>query len=134
MKVYLASRFGRQAEMRALRSLLYEAGFGVVSRWLDEEWSTARGEPVTDDHRLKWSGYDFEDVASCDVMLNFTEPPGGCGSGGRHVEMGLALAWGKRCIVVGHRENVFHYLPQVEFCETLGQALELLKEIALCPR
>jgi hypothetical protein len=31
-------------------------------------------------------------------------------TGGRHVEFGLALAQGKRVIIVGPRENVFHYL------------------------
>lgn len=34
--------------------------------------------------------------------------------GGRHVEFGMALALGKRVIVVGPRENVFHLLPEVE--------------------
>jgi hypothetical protein len=35
---------------------------------------------------------------------------------------------GKRCIVVGHRENVFHHLPFVEFYpdwDTAKQALNL---------
>jgi hypothetical protein len=37
------------------------------------------------------------------------------GRGGRHVEFGAAVATGKRLIVVGHRENLFHHLPGVEF-------------------
>lgn len=39
----------------------------------------------------------------------------GGGRGGRHVEFGYAMAKGKRLIVVGHRENLFHEHPAVEF-------------------
>jgi hypothetical protein len=30
-----------------------------------------------------------------------------------------------RVIVVGYRENIFHWLPQVEFCATWQEALAL---------
>jgi hypothetical protein len=46
--------------------------------------------------------------------------------GGHHVEFGYALAQGKRIILVGHRENVFNYLPEIEFIETWPQALDAL--------
>lgn len=42
--------------------------------------------------------------------------------GARHVEFGLALGTGKRLLVVGYRENIFHVLPAVEYYETWGQA------------
>ena len=45
---------------------------------------------------------------------------------GHHVEFGYALAQGKRIILVGHRENVFNYLPEIEFVETWPQALDAL--------
>jgi hypothetical protein len=35
--------------------------------------------------------------------------------GGRHVEFGVAVASGKRLIVIGYRENVFRWLAQVAF-------------------
>ena len=38
--------------------------------------------------------------------------------GGRHAEFGIALALGKRVIVIGPRENVFHALPAVERYES----------------
>lgn len=128
IKVYLASRFGRQEEIRQHRERLRSLGFVVVSRWLDEEWSSARGQPVTHQHKTMWAAYDYDDVRSCDVMINFTEPEDNSyGRGGRHVEFGLAMAWNKRLVVVGHRENVFHHLPFVEFCETFEQAVALLE-------
>ena len=48
----------------------------------------------------------------------FTEPPQSVyARGGRHVEFGVAVSSGKRLIVIGYRENVFHWLPQIEFYE-----------------
>jgi hypothetical protein len=44
--------------------------------------------------------------------MSFTSAGGG--KGGRHVEYGLALGLGKRLIICGPRENIFHTLPQVE--------------------
>ena len=57
-----------------------------------------------------------------------TEPPREPSSsrGGRHVEFGIALARSKRLIVVGHRENVFHWLHMVEF---YSEWLELLRKL-----
>lgn len=57
--------------------------------------------------------------------------------GGRHVEIGVALmlasgccGWTHRVIVVGHRENVFHSLPEVEFYPTWDECLAVLREEA----
>ena len=52
---------------------------------------------------------------AADAVIIFTEIPNTIlATGGRHVEFGLALAQGKRVIivspVVSPRENVFHYL------------------------
>ena len=69
---------------------------------------------------------DFEDVAAADTVVCFLEPGGG-GSGGRHVEFGMALAWGKRTIVVGEPEHLFHTLPSVEAYPTWPQALDALR-------
>jgi hypothetical protein len=46
------------------------------------------------------------------TLISFTD--GAPARGGRHVEFGMAYAWGKRLIVVGPREHVFHALPLVE--------------------
>lgn len=64
---------------------------------------------------------------SADCVISFTEAPrSSANRGGRHVEFGIALANGARVIVVGHRENIFHWLPQIEFFETWEQALVIL--------
>ena len=62
------------------------------------------------------------------MLIAFSEEPraGGASRGGRHVEFGLALAWGKGVVVVGPRENVFHTLPQVEHFWRWPEALSAL--------
>lgn len=55
-------------------------------------------------------------MRAADLVVSFTEAEDAPASrGGRHVSFGVALALGKRLVVVGHRENVFHTLPQVQF-------------------
>ena len=70
---------------------------------------------------------DWADLMAADVCVAFTEPErSGPSRVGRHVELGAALASGHRVLVVGHRENVFTCLPQVEFHETWPTALAAL--------
>jgi hypothetical protein len=132
MKIYLASRFGRQAEMKAIRDRLVAMDHVVTSRWLDAEKNDAVGSIHPPKERKKNAIDDYEDVIRADAMINFTEAPGGCGRGGRHVEFGIALQADKRLIVVGYRENVFHYLPPVEFYGTVEQMLGRLAQEAHC--
>jgi hypothetical protein len=44
--------------------------------------------------------------------------------------MGMALATQKRCVIVGYRENVFHWLEQVEFFATWPAFLASLPAVA----
>ena len=67
----------------------------------------------------------LDDVAAADAVVCFLEPGGG-GNGGRHVEFGMALAWGKRTIVVGEPEHLFHTLPSVRVYPTWADALDAL--------
>lgn len=67
-----------------------------------------------------------------ELQINFTEPPRSNASrGGRHVECGIGLATGARIIVVGYRENIFHWLPRVEFCESWEAAKVLCSNTKL---
>lgn len=120
MKIYLASRYSRIAEMQACRDDLIKVGFTVTSRWVNGEHQAA------DDDTAAWRRFaqeDFVDLNAADTVVSFTEPPRtGPTRGGRHVEFGAALALGKGLIVVGHRENVFHALSAVEFYPSWAQA------------
>lgn len=66
----------------------------------------------------------FFDVLSCDLLIAFTEVPrSGHSRGGRHVELGIALGTMKQVWIVGPRENVFCWLPEVKHHEDFASLL-----------
>lgn len=117
--IYLASRYSRRDELKDYADQLMRAGHMVTSRWLygDHQISDdGLSEEGSEAERLWFAMEDYEDLKAADTIINFTEPPRSVASrGGRHVEFGMAVAHGHKLIVVGHRENVFHCLPLVEF-------------------
>lgn len=119
--VYLAARYSRHPEMLTYAEKLAEIGYDVRA-----EWITGLHDGTSDEECAR---IDFAEVQAADIVISFTEAPGekvGRGRGGRHVEFGIALGLRKRCIVVGYRENVFHFLPQVEFVDTPSELFRLL--------
>lgn len=135
MKIYLASRYSRRDQMRELAAELTRMGHEITSRWLETEWVNRPGDGAAapPEYREKYAAIDMEDVRAADCVVNFTEAPGDGSRGGRHVELGLAVAWGKRIIVVGHRENLFHHLPVVEFFNSQWDVLRALNAEAATP-
>ena len=137
MRIYLAARFSRREELRGYAGQLRADGPVVDVRWLSEEHDLPVGAPP--EAGVRFALDDFEDLAASDAIVSFTEEPGkalgGGARGGRHVEFGVALgflratvgAYGpSRLLVVGWRENIFHYLPDVEFFETWDEARRAL--------
>jgi len=150
MIVYLAAGYRRREELCKYREELRGMGYTVNSRWLDGEHQIdSAGNPIGENGEALVEGTlrsgellseheqteraaamreifardDMEDVTGADIVMNFTEPPRSAANrGGRHVEYGIALALGKRVIVIGYRENIFHYLPRVEFHESWDEA------------
>lgn len=158
MKIYLAARYSRREELCLYREQLRSIGHDVQARWLDGEHQiNESGAPIGNQGealvegdaggtseeasalRSKFALDDWEDVNAAELVISFTEPPRSkANRGGRHVEYGIALANKARVIVVGHRENIFHWLPQVEFYETWQQARESVerdrvRNILECP-
>lgn len=122
MRVYLAARYSRHDEMRGVRDVLATLGHVVTSRWIDCHTDvmgdhSASFTPEVLNERpqdcMRIARHDLDDVLAADAVISFTS--GGGGKGGRHVEFGYGLARGKRMIVVGPREHVFHTLSQVEW-------------------
>ncbi len=142
MRIYLAARYSRREELCRYRDQLRSMGHEVQARWLDGKHQVADDGTPIGDHgealveaggdaaailRAKFAQDDYEDVADSDVVINFTEPSRSRVSrGGRHVEYGVALALNKIILVVGHRENIFHWLPRVEFYATPAAAFSSL--------
>jgi hypothetical protein len=87
----------------------------VVSRWIDLKEEAGGFLTAPHDH-VRYAQADLEDIDECDVLVGFTASylgNAGPGRGGRHVEWGYALARGKRLVLIGAREHIFHTLPQV---------------------
>jgi hypothetical protein len=124
--VYFAARYSRHEELNSYRAELEALGIEVTSRWLDTQ-PRARSLYSEDDWRALGL-LDQEDVLAADTLVCFAEAEGEGGNGGRHVELGMALALGRRVIVVGRREHIFHYLPEVEVVESWPEALRLLAQ------
>lgn len=147
MKIYLAARYSRREELCQYRKELEAIGHEITSRWLNGkhqidkagvpigdkgeklvEGDSAESSAAADALRAHFVTEDLTDVQSAYTVISFTEPPRSTfgNRGGRHVEFGVALALHKRLIVVGYRENLFHYLPDVEFYESWQEAKEAL--------
>jgi hypothetical protein len=139
MIIYLAARYSRRLEMCAIRDELTALGHQVPARWLNGSHQIARdgmplteegerkfedGHPDADDLRMKFAQDDLADVLAADVLIAFTEQPRSDASrGGRHVELGIAIGLQECCqvpmrvFVVGPRENLFCWLPGIEYYE-----------------
>lgn len=136
-QIYLASRYSRRLELCGYREELQKSGYLVQARWLNGGHQLSNsgipigesGEALVEGDdgqsekaaqlRARLAADDWEDLTSADIIISFTEAPrSNASSGERHVEYGIALGLGKRVIVIGYRENIFHWLPQVEFYQS----------------
>ena len=119
-RIYLAAAYERNDEMRGVRDVLVALGYEVTSRWIDQEVSgqteaAGASELAVDPAAyVKFAHKDMDDLHAADTVISFTGG-GHVGRGGHHIEFGLALAYGKRLVIVGPREHVFHTLPEVEW-------------------
>lgn len=117
-KIYLAASYARRREMQSYAAVLETFGHQVICRWIAGSHSLDDGliSVGAFEAQVTWACEDYDDARQSDWIISFTEPPRSKYSrGGRHVEFGVGLATGKRMIVIGYRENLFHYLPHVEF-------------------
>lgn len=135
MKLYFAGRFSRLQELLANKHAIetkapeYGAEIEITSRWLlgGHEWVGTPDEEIPVERNASFASDDLEDLLEADAVVCFTESPrSGPARGGRHVEMGYALAIGKRILTVGHRENVFYCLPDIEFFPSWDDAMRRL--------
>jgi nucleoside 2-deoxyribosyltransferase len=126
MKVYLAGRYSRRSELRALIPLLKERNITVQSRWLNETLALdAKLSDVSPALCREFAQVDLDDIDAADTLVFFAEDPlVGTPRGGRHVEFGYALAKGKRLVVIGAQENIFHFLPNTIIYSTVQDFLD----------
>jgi nucleoside 2-deoxyribosyltransferase len=106
MKIYLAARFTRIDEMRGYADELKEDGHEITASWV---YGGEEGLTFSDIAAL-----DVRDVLRADTIVKFSEPYGSANpGGGRHSEWGVAIASGKQLYLVGPKEQVFDWYPDV---------------------
>ena|ERR1022692_90044 len=126
MKFYLAAGFSRKNEIADRCLQLNIRGISTTSSW---PWEDAPPETtltsITDEYLETHGLKDIAEIDAADGIILFTqEPTEPFVRGGRMHEFGYAHGKGKRLIVCGPRENIFHYLPQVEVFATWSELLE----------
>lgn len=110
---------------------------GAGEALVEGDAGSASDEAAEMRKRFAWE--DISDLLAADTIIAFTEPPRSSASrGGRHVEWGIALGINCfaadrgiihrafRLIVVGPRENLFHWLDEIEHFETWHECFESL--------
>lgn len=140
LRVYIASWFASKDLIKERAKQLTTEGIEITSRWLDEKVaSNVQVQDIEDEYNRDTARDDIQDIlTSTVVVLNVPSkedlkssdiPTASWARGGRHFEAGLQYAtmllseylperiWmrGQRyLILVGHKENVFHYLSDLK--------------------
>jgi nucleoside 2-deoxyribosyltransferase len=137
MKIYIAACFPQQSEVQEKALDLENIGHTVTSRWrFQKPIGVTGGEAEFADHFLQCAIVDLQDIDDADVLILLTGEVSR--SGGKHVETGYAAAKGKRVMLVGPCENVFHWLFErhanwQQCLESLGKPQETVQNFLVAP-
>ncbi len=112
-RFYIAGRYARRAELAQVADQIERlTGWTSTARWLTGDHQDIG--PDDDPDRMRHvAQQDLHDIREADVVFAFTEPPDtpGAARGGRHVELGYAIAHRKVIVTIGPLENVFCSIP-----------------------
>lgn len=115
MKCYLAAGFSRKNEIAEKSQELENLGIKITSTWPHEEMTAnAKLHEVSDEYLRQHARKDLNEILAADALILFTQDPlvPFC-RGGRMHEAGFAHALGKSILICGPRENLFHWLPEI---------------------
>lgn len=112
MSAYIAHNYsGRFWLRQEIAPALELAGVAVTSRWIFEGPDSAE--------------IDVEDVRRAEDIILFTNDFGFRAGRGKFVELGIAIALGKRIILVGEEDNcIFYKLPGIIKVKGVQELLE----------
>lgn len=128
MKIYLAGPYQHKDKIINYANAARAVGIEITSSWLEEPHdSKIELKDLTEEQHATYALRDLRDIDVADALVLFAVPPTDTPipRAGRHVEFGYALAQGLEIVVVGGKENIFHYLPWVKHVATWPDALEL---------
>jgi nucleoside 2-deoxyribosyltransferase len=115
VKIYVAAPFQMRNDAIKVMHWLVSHGHTVTSRWLvDIE------DPSDLSKQADYANKCMTAIINSDVILALNTPEwANAGTGGRHIELGYALALGKQIVLLGVRSNVFHHLECVRVIDRL---------------
>lgn len=117
MKVYVAAPYPQAETARHLRDEVVALGHVCTARWLDEP-SVLNAE---------WALNDLADLDRADLVILLNDPEwADRGTGGRHTELGYALARLMPVVLVGERTQIFHYHPAVRIVADIDALMAAL--------
>lgn len=126
--------------MRTYTEQLRAEGIEVVSAWPDMAMASVDGFTGVDAQRRALEAMlCLQQIAQTNLVAVFSDVPHAPDPrGGKHVEMGAALALGKRVLLCGPPEHIFHELADVErydgWAECFARILELRETDAMTVR
>ena len=125
--------------MQRYSEQLRAEGIEVLSAWTELDCPSSDGfTGIATERRALQAMMDVQQLVGSNVLVSFSDAAAADPRGGKHVETGIALALGKRILLVGSAENVFHNLPDVEHLSDwpgcLARILELRESDGLTTR
>lgn len=141
-RVYLAAPFAARDGLRVFADELDRIGMTCTSSWLATTDDIATGigaaTEMSAEQVAEHARADLGCVDRSDCIVQFTGLavealgiPGACGptlhTGGRHIELGYALAKKRRAIIVGPAENIFQRALCTVVANWHGAVLELVR-------
>lgn len=121
MRIYIAAPFAARPLVATYADALRRWGHECTSTWASStreiQVSTLGASWGTSDEGVREHALgDLKDVMRSDALIMLTAghvlaagvPDQRLHTGGRHTELGMAVAAGKPCVVIGWPENIFH--------------------------
>ena len=96
----------------------------MTSRWIDVK------QPYPTPRECDYM--DMEDIEAAQAIVQITGDKDS--HGGRHSEHGIGIARGQLLVLIGPREQVFHYLDEVVVTGNADEALAALRSYQVALR
>lgn len=121
MKIYIAASLPRYKDAHNLSQKLKQHGHEIVSIWHKND--KILGDTKADYHSGTKAARDMHGVKNCELFIELVGD--NKSRGGRHCELGLALAWDKQIILIGDVDDcIFTHLPILTHIQTIEQFLK----------
>lgn len=118
MKIYVASKAKHAPMWLAVRQYLLPKGHEIVSTWIDE---VGKSQTVSYGELARRC---IDETRACDILILFCEP--GDLLKGTLIEVGAALALGKKVAVVGDCESLSHVFKAHDLWSQHDSILDIL--------